>query len=111
MPSAGPGQVLRLSLKGARVQSDTAGRRCYLDEGTDAAAANTYSCCASRTMSDGFAPEPTTNSNPLIPGAIVMNETEPSGLCLVATSLCHSPKSNTVFWPSWLTVMSPSASL
>ena len=62
-------------------------------------------------MSDGFDPDPTTNSNPLIPGAMVMNDTDPSGLCRVAISLCHSPKSNTVFWPSWLTVMSPSASL
>ena len=61
-------------------------------------------------MSVGFAPEPTTNSNPLIPGAIVMNETVPSGLCRDATSLRHSPKSNTVYRPSWLTAMSPSAS-
>jgi hypothetical protein len=62
-------------------------------------------------MSDGLAPDPTTNSNPLIPGAVVMNDTEPSGLWRVATSLCHSPKSKTVAAPLWLTVMSPSASL
>ena len=50
----------------------------------------------SRTTSVHLGREPATNSNPLIPAAIVMIDSEPSGLWREATSLLHSPKSNTV---------------
>ena len=44
---------------------------------------------------------PTTNSNPMTPGAMVMNDIVPSGFLRDATSLLHSPKSNTVVALSW----------
>jgi hypothetical protein len=36
-----------------------------------------------------------------MPGAVVRNETVPSGLWREATSVFHSPKSNTVATPAW----------
>ena len=50
-----------------------------------------------------FAPLPTTNSNPAIPGTVVTKEMVPSGFFLLATSLFHSPKSKYVFPPDVLT--------
>src|SRR5690606_27765429 len=42
-------------------------------------ASNTYSCCASRMISAFSSPSPTTNSSPVSPGTIVMNDVVPSG--------------------------------
>src|SRR5690349_8066384 len=72
---------------------------------------NTYSCCASRAINVRFAPEPTTNSEPIMPGTIVTNEIVPSGFLRLATSLFHSPKSKIVEEPDVLTAISPSAAL
>ena len=64
-----------------------------------------------RSTSVFFGPVPTTNSKPVIPGAMVRNEIVPSGFLREATSLFHSPKSKTVAAPARLTAISPSAGL
>src|SRR5208283_293807 len=71
----------------------------------------TYSCCASRMIRVRLGPEPTTNSEPVTPGTMVMNEIVPSGFLRLATSLFHSPKSKIVEGPDMLTVISPSDAL
>src|SRR6266496_5980768 len=72
---------------------------------------NTYSCCASRVINVGLAPGPTTNSEPIKPGTMVIKEIVPSGFLRLATSLFHSPKSKIVEAPDVLTALSPSDGL
>ena len=55
-----------------------------------------------------LAPEPTTNSKPYSPGAVVMKEIVPSGFLRLAISLFYSPKSKIVETPDMLTVICPS---
>lgn len=56
---------------------------------------STHSCCASRSVSTRLSPRrPTTSSNPLMPGTIVMKEVVPSGLVREPTALGNSPKND-----------------
>jgi hypothetical protein len=57
-----------MATRGGRLTED------YLEDELVLPATNTYSCCLSRTIKVGFGPGPTTNSSPMMPGAIVRNE-------------------------------------
>src|SRR5947208_13735827 len=73
---------------------------------------NTYSCWPSRTTSTRLPDRsPATKSNPVTVGSAVIKDTVPSSFLREATVLFHSPKSNVVTPPSFLTVISPSTLL
>src|ERR1035438_217533 len=71
-----------------------------------------YSCWPSRMISTRLpARSPTTNSNPSVPGSIVMNDVVPSSFFRDATVLFHSPRSKVVTPLSVSTARSPSSLL